>query len=265
MADGPDDPLVAPSLPTIERPSSRGSADTATCLNLSGLTAADAEWFDGLAAAKREGAEGCSDPATRAEYEAEAAGLEALVARLRDPTHGVPTPLSGQGGETAPPDNPDMPWRYREVAQAVAARPGMLAADASLARLGLARDANVLTMAVETAQDLGANTATEKMLAHQLAAAHRLAMELLAQASAEARKYRRAPHLNTGALVEAARTATAASRVMDACTRSAVGQDRLRNGGRQVVTVQHVTVGDGGQAVVAGNVEPRSSRGRQAA
>ena len=154
MADEPDDPLVAPSLPTIERQSSRCSADTATCPNLSGLTAADAEWFDGLAAAKREGAEGCSDPATRAEYEAEAAGLEALVARLRDPAaHGVPRPLSGQGGETAPPDNPDMPWRYREVAQAVAARPGMLAADASLARLGLARDANVLTMAVETAQD----------------------------------------------------------------------------------------------------------------
>jgi len=29
---------------------------------------------------------------------------------------------------------------------------------------------------------------------------------------------------------------------------------KLRNGGKQVVTVQHVQVKDGGQAVVAGNV-----------
>ena len=56
----------------------------------------------------------------------------------------------------------------------------MLAADASLARLGLARDGDVLTLAVETAQDAGAETAAQKMLAHQLAAAHPLAMELLA-------------------------------------------------------------------------------------
>jgi hypothetical protein len=59
--------------------------------DLTGLTAADAEVFGGLAAIRREGADVCGDTATRAQYLAEAAGLEALAARLRDPAaHGVP-------------------------------------------------------------------------------------------------------------------------------------------------------------------------------
>jgi hypothetical protein len=93
------------------------------------------------------------------------------------------------------------------VAQAVAATPDMLAADASLARLGLARDASVLTSAVEAAQYAGAETAMEKMIAHQLAAAHPLTMALLAVG---ALKHRQAAHVNTGALAEATRSATAA-------------------------------------------------------
>ena len=48
--------------------------------------------------------------------------------------------------------------------------------------------------------------------------------------------------------------------------------DRIRRGGRQTVTVQHVNVGPGGQAVVAGNLKagagksgqfPRSARARK--
>lgn len=233
------------------------SQTIATTSNLSGLTAADADWFDQIAAAKREASVG-RDPVFVARQEAEAAGLEALSAALRDPAaRGVPSLRRGRGGETTPADDPDMPGRYRVVAQAVAASPAMLSADGSLARLSLARDADVLALAVETAQDAGAQTAAEKMLAHQLAAAHPLCMDLLALASAEARKHRAAPHLNTGALAEAARTATAAARLMDVFARGALALDRLRNGGRQVVTVQHVTVQDGGQAVVAGSVSPR--------
>src|SRR4051812_9315910 len=37
--------------------------------------------------------------------------------------------------------------------------------------------------------------------------------------------------------------------------------DRLRNGGRQTVVVQHVSVADGGQAVVAGHVAPAGEVG----
>ena len=206
---------------------------------LSGLTAADAEWFEQMAAVRREAAGSCGNPVHAAQCAAEAAGLEALAVRLHDPAaHGVPVLLQGQGGEVAPSDHPDMRGQYRQVAEAVAATPGMLAADASLARLGLARDANVLTMAVEAAQDAGAETATQKMLAHQLAAAHPLAMELLASAAAETQKHRLVAHLNTGALAEAARTTVAAARLMDSFARGALALDRLRNGGRQTVMVQ---------------------------
>jgi hypothetical protein len=119
-----------------------------------GLTAADAELFDEHAAFKRGAAENCStDPVIHAQFVAEAEGLEALAARLRDPAaHGVPALRQGQGAETAPPPNPAMPRRNSDVAEAVGTNPTMLHADASLARLSLARDANVLTLAVETAQ-----------------------------------------------------------------------------------------------------------------
>ncbi len=221
-----------------------------------GLNAGEAEYLEGLAAHKREAAaQASTNPLWAAQQRAEAAGLDALAAALRDPNaRGVPALHRGRGGETTPPDDSDMPGRTREVLQAVAASPGMLAADASLARLGLARDAGALALAVETAEDARAETAAEKMLAHQLAAAHALGMELLTVAGNELHQHRKAPHLNTGSLDSANRNAAAAARVMEACSRAALTLDRLRHGGRQVVTVQHVSVADGGQAVVAGSV-----------
>jgi hypothetical protein len=63
--------------------------------------------------------------------------------------------------------------------------------------------------------------------------------------------------------IEAARMAGAAARMMDTFQRGLLTLDRLRNGGRQVVTVQHVNVGDSGQAVVAGEVSTGSRRGRK--
>jgi len=220
-----------------------------------GLTAADAEWFEQLAASRRAAAEGIKNPAWIAQYNAEAAGLDALASALRDPTaRGVPGLRQGRGGETAPPDDPDRPWKVREVMQTVAASPTMLAADASLTRLTLARDAGVLQLAVEAAQDAGAATATERMLAHQLAAAHQAAMGLFAAADGQVYTHRMASNLNPGALAEATRSATAAARVLAAFAQGALALDRLRHGSRQLVTVQHVTVAEGGQAVVAGSV-----------
>jgi len=230
------------------------------CQTPHGLTAGDAEWLDQVAASKRAAAD-CYDPAHAAQLSAEAAGVEALAAMLRDPTaRGMPVLRQGQGGETAPPDDPDRPWRQRELAQTVAATPSVLAADASLARLCLARDGGVLNMAVEAAQDAGAATATERMLAHQLAAAHQAAMELFATAAAELHKHRKAEYLNPGALADATKSATAAARVLAAFAQGTLALDRLRHGNRQVVTVQHVTVTEGGQAVVAGNVTTGTQR-----
>ncbi len=85
------------------------------------LTAADAEWFDWMAENKREAAKG-NDSVFATQCSAEAAGLDAMAAALCDPAaRGVPTLRQGRNGETAPPDDPDRPWKMREVAQAVAA------------------------------------------------------------------------------------------------------------------------------------------------
>ena len=224
-----------------------------------GLSAGDAEVLEMIAAHKRAATNGGGNPLWRAQLEAEASGLETLAVALRDPTrYGIPEMFEGRGGEAAPRDDSDMPGRLREVVQVVNGSSGMLAADAGLARLLLARDAGALDLAVEAAEDAGANTAIEKMLAHQLAVAHQLAMSLLAVAQGDVHRHRKAPHVNTGAMAEACRNTHAASRLMDAFARGAMALDRLRNGSRQVVTVIHHTeVHEGGQAIVAGTVNAK--------
>ena len=54
--------------------------------------------------------------------------------------------------------------------------------------------------------------------------------------------------------MEAARLAGSITRLMMAFQGGATTLQRLRTGGRQVVTVQHVNVAPGGQAIVAGEV-----------
>jgi hypothetical protein len=50
--------------------------------------------------------------------------------------------------------------------------------------------------------------------------------------------------------------------MMDSFAQGLLTLDRLRHGRRQVVTVQHVTVEPGGQAIVAATVRDRVSRRR---
>jgi hypothetical protein len=59
--------------------------------------------------------------------------------------------------------------------------------------------------------------------------------------------------------IEAARLAHSSARRMEAFNQGLLVLDRLRNGRRQVVTVQHVTVNPGGQAIVAGALKPKRS------
>jgi hypothetical protein len=229
-------------------------------LDLSGLSAGDAELFAGQAEAKRAATVNAA-PLFRAQQEAEADGLDALASALRDPSaRNTPALHVGRGGEIAPADDPDMSWRQRELARTVGASPRLLAADASLARLSLARDADALTMAMELAQD---GTAAEKMLAHEISAAHRLAMSLFATANRELHKHHVAASLNPAALLDAQRSALVGARLMAVVSQASLALDRLRNGARQLVTVQHVTVEDGGQAVVAGAVRTQSPAGTE--
>lgn len=227
--------------------------------DLTGLTAGDAEYFEGMAAAKRRSANG-SETVWAASARAEAAGLEALAAAVRDPVaREMPVLRQGRGGETAPPESGDHPWHVRELEQAVETPAAVLAADASMDRLRLARDARVLNGAVELAEDVGAANAGERMLAHQLATAHRTAMRLFIAVDRDMDRHQASASLYPGALLEAQRSAAVGARVLSSFAQGMLALDRLRNGNRQVVVVQHTTVNDGGQAVVAGTVAPGGS------
>jgi hypothetical protein len=61
--------------------------------------------------------------------------------------------------------------------------------------------------------------------------------------------------------LEATRLAGAVSRMMRTFQQGALAMQRMRTGGRQVVTVQHVNVGPGAQAVIAGNVSAGGKEG----
>lgn len=234
------------------------------------LTAADAESLRAEADALRAAATdpNGADPLWRTVTLARAVALEEVASKVM--ASGPPFER-GAGGEVRLRENGDDPWLKREVARATRTTPDLLDAEATQERLGLAREAGALTLALDAAEGMGAASPAERMLAHQMAVAHAMAMRLAAKADAfAARRFLTYQHRAVDAAaeakreqvasVEAARMATASARLMEATARAALALDRLRNGNRQTVVVQYVTVGDGGQAVVAGTVPPGGRR-----
>ena len=135
-------------------------------------------------------------------------------------------------------------------------RPDAVTAEASMDRLKLADEGiECVAMAVDAAETIQAANSIEKMLAHQLAAAHKLALTFAAKAKTlieeEQSGWHRQPPLYA---VEAARVANSSARMMDAFQKGTLALHKLRTGGTQTVTVQHVNVNSGGQAVVTGGV-----------
>ena len=161
----------------------------------------------------------------------------------------------GNGGELAVGTKATAPF-----VDMVRAQPDMLVIDASRQRMELADNAGGLSMALDASATVEAANSLEKMLMHQAAAAHVAAMEFQAEARDVLRAYKRTGHAHAGLSVEATRLLNASARMMDSYQHALLTLDRLRNGGRQVVVVQHVTVGDGGQAVVAGQVKAAGKR-----
>lgn len=203
-----------------------------------------AEAVRALAVARRNKARAKSD---RDRDDAEEKSTEALSVLLSVPTDFVP----GVGGEVfleAYPSDPYAgwpgdPWKdlagpLRETIQA----PRLVNAEASYARVELAHAAGCLELALDAANGIQPRNSVEKMLAHQLAACHEVAMTFMARAKDE--EYS----------VDACRLAGTAARLVRTFQEGAETLARIRTGGRQVMTVQHVHVAEGGQAVVAGSV-----------
>jgi hypothetical protein len=105
--------------------------------------------------------------------------------------------------------------------------------------------AGVLISALDAAVAVDAKTSIEKMLAYEFAAAHHLAMKLIARAG------------ESQEAADAARYVNAAARLLVAGQNGLLTLQRWRSGGKQTVIVQRVNVSEGGQAVVAGGIQTR--------
>jgi hypothetical protein len=172
----------------------------------------------------------------------------ALLAQAREK---LSDPEIGTGGELVQPRETST-YLYNTLDY-----PDFIAADASAARMHLAKEAGALALGVDTADTIQAANSAELMLAHQLAAAHAGAMRLMGQVTNMMMMQQTAIRTDDGANLRVTRLAGAASRLMAAYQQGLVTLDRLRTGNKQTIIVQHVHVNDGGQAVVAGKV-PRA-------
>jgi hypothetical protein len=143
-----------------------------------------------------------------------------------------PEPLqTGLGGEIIPRAQNGLPGLELTLQ-----KPDLLNLEASVQRSSLIERAGVLELGIETAKDTRAQGSVQKMISHQMAAAHKRAMNLLAE-SQEAKD-----------VDVACKKARTAAKMMDAFSRAALTLQRLQTGASQVVQVQHVQVN--GPAVI---------------
>ena len=132
-------------------------------------------------------------------------------------------------------------------------KPDSVTAEASRDRLQLTVDADCTGMALDAAETIQAENSLEKMLAHQLAVAHKLAMTFGKKALIYLNKPAQGPYdQRTLYAVESYRAANTSAKLMDIYQKGLLALDKVRTGGQQTVTVQHVNVTDGGKAVVTG-------------
>lgn len=133
--------------------------------------------------------------------------------------------------------------------------PSKITALAQLQRLRLAEEAQALEIALDTADTIKPRNSMEKMLTHQLSAAHVLAMRMAGVAGDWLYSANSNSNRAQVAMVEATRAANASAKLMQAFQQGMLTLQRIRTGGQQRVTVvhQHVQVA-GGQVAVAGAV-----------
>jgi hypothetical protein len=116
-------------------------------------------------------------------------------------------------------------------------QPDLLDCDATIKRTRLADEAGVFELAIEAAESAKAKGAVQKMISHQLAAAHHHSLRLLGEADRQKDPLIKCKLMNTS------------TRLMEAFSKGALTLQKLQTGANQIVTVQHVSV-NGGQAII---------------
>jgi hypothetical protein len=134
--------------------------------------------------------------------------------------------------------------------------PDQAAIDASIKRTDLLWEApaDLLALAVDTATSAKADNSLEKMLGHQLALLHMLIMKTGSRAlEFEKRRGSYGQGFQRDDSIELGRLTNAVGRLTAAFQGGLLTMQRLKTGASQTVTVRHVTVQAGAQAVI-GNV-----------
>ena len=130
--------------------------------------------------------------------------------------------------------------------------PDTAAMDASVARtdLLLQDDLDIAALAVDAANSVHADNSLEKMLIHQMSAAHQVSMTLMDRASGLIDHNDNYAGQNDSRNVNAIKMFNSAMRMMNSYQQGLLALNKIRNGGNQTVTIQHVNVSQGGQAVI---------------
>lgn len=128
------------------------------------------------------------------------------------------------------------------------ADPDLAAIESSEMRGRLLLSNDVVSLGIDISNTVGASNTLEKLLAHEIALAHKVAFE---QAAMAHREYEPAMGL---------KRLQASAKMMATAQQGMLTLQKLRNGGAQQIVIQHVHVADGGQAVVgavqAGGFQP---------
>ena len=247
MTDADDDAQVTPD---------QAAAAMARMARLSRMGTADAVWMNQRAAEARSYSADLAAGGDKFGASCELANADKLELDASDVLnpvfHTTASVAIGHGGEMA--TGAAMMKPYLDT---VRSRPDWLVHDASRNRMELADGADALAMGLDAAETIQARNSLEKMLSHELAGAHSLAMRMMSAAGNDLAAYQKTGHQYQHRSIEACRMANASARLMDSYQRGLLTLQRMRNGGRQVVTVQHVNVSAGGQAVVAGSLANR--------
>lgn len=170
------------------------------------------------------------EPRNRAEW------ARRVAAELYNRGTARSTALASSKGEAVPPHTEPF---LRDTLTC----PDLAAVEASFdrSRLLLGAGTDVAAMGVDAADSIQARNSLEKMLAHQLAATHKLVMEQMGMVYVREERDTQAKRL------------TAIARCLTAYQQGLLTLRKLRQNGNQRILVQYVNVSEGGQAVI-GNV-----------
>ena len=172
-----------------------------------------------------------TDPIRRACDLGESDDLASQSMALMTPSSPLKTSF---GGEVIPTVDQGLPGLELALKE-----PDLLDVEVTIQRTQLADRAGVFEMALEASESVRAKISIQRMQAHQLALAHKYAMDLMVDASKQRDPIIKVKLINCSA------------RLMEAYSKGALALQRLQQGASQIVQVQHVQVH--GQAVI-GNV-----------